>query len=79
MRELTLFEIVTVAGGDGYFKVIVEADVPETCAHFVANTWERFLIQDLSYDEATSLIFASDFDTQDLEFAFLGLEVMYWH
>lgn len=78
MQILNLTQIQQISGGDGHFRVIVNTDVSSDCAAFVASTFEKVLIEQITEDEFDTLLFASHFNTYELDTAMAGIDVIFW-
>ncbi|MBN9288115.1 MAG: hypothetical protein BGO43_07555 [Gammaproteobacteria bacterium 39-13] len=78
MKHLDAMEVGQVWGGDGHFKVVVNTNVPPDCANFVASTYEKVLLGEINMDQAGQLVFASSYSVHDIEYAFQGLDIVYW-
>ena len=78
MRLLSLDEMSQVSAGDGRFRVYIDADVPYDCSAFVSKLHETYLISDMEHEEYMQAIFASEYETQDLDLAIDSIYIYYY-
>lgn len=78
MQIIELTQLQQISGGDGHFRVVVNTDVSSDCASFVASTFEKVLIEQITEDEFDTILFASHFNTFELDTAMAGIDVIFW-
>jgi hypothetical protein len=78
MQILNITQVQQVSGGDGHFRVIVNAKISSDCAEFVSNMFEKVLTEQINEDEFDTILFASNFNTYELDMAVAGIDVIFW-
>ncbi len=78
MRNLSLPEMNHVAGGDGYFKITINADVSPNCAALVSATMEKYVAGEISNDQANIIFASAGLSEAELSAALNNMTIVYW-